>query len=56
MGLTVEHGHNLLHGSPDLYLTKEALAEKLRRRLSHDYDGKALHRFEQSFDVLPWHK
>jgi len=56
LGLTVDCGRNLLPDSPELYLSKEALTDKLSRRLSSDYQGKALCRFEPSFDTLPWHK
>ena len=56
LGLTVDCGLNLLPDSPELYLTKEALTERLRRRLSPSYKGKALYKFEPSISTIPWPK
>ena len=56
LGLTVDCGLNLLPDSPELYLTKEALTERLRRRLSTDYFGKALFKFDPSITTLSWHE
>ena len=56
LGLTVDCGLNLLPDSPGLYLTKGAITERLRKRLSPSYDGKALFKFDPSIGTLPWHK
>lgn len=39
---------------PELYLTKEAIEERLQRRTSSAYDGKALHTFCPGLNDLPW--
>jgi len=42
---------SLLPGSPELYKTKEALEERLHRRVGDGYSGKALQRFEPNMNT-----
>jgi len=53
---TLSCNSNLLPESLDLYMTKEAITERLTRRLSSEYDGWALDKFEPSLNTLPWSK